>query len=108
MTNITSNTINAAIERLDRSLTDTERDMVFETCGAASYYLHINNRKADDATLDMLVAVALYAYRKDTPQSIHDPFVGSGDYWDDDPDKDGALWWSGEPTGGVYDGNTSY
>lgn len=48
------------------------------------------------------------AFRKDTPQSIHDPFVGSGDYWDDDPDKDGALWWSGEPTGGVYDGNTSY
>lgn len=64
MTNITHNTIDAAIERLDRSLTDTERDMVFETCGAASFYLHINNRKADDATLDMLVAVALYAYRK--------------------------------------------
>lgn len=63
MTNITHNTIDAAIERLDRSLTDTERDMVFETCGAASFYLHINNRKADDATLDMLVAAALTAYR---------------------------------------------
>lgn len=34
--------------------------------------------------------------------AVFPPARHDADYWDNEPDPDGAIWWSGSPTGGPY------